>query len=145
MIWCTNYQNIHIHTFCTGWIACRFSYALHHNDAKNMTSPQKTANRIFEKLSNLYLIVLIVLWITFFPFLLWSTSENWTKMKNLFIWTAKSGGIQTHKLQLIFTSNCNNTTHTLDWTRFQHYLWLQEFIQQFNSKLKTLWGCKNFL
>ena len=84
-----------------GWITYRFSYTLLHNDTKNMTSPPPTicvicrfskksivfqkkinvfrikkANSIFAKLSNLYLIVLLV---SFFSLLLWITAENRTK------------------------------------------------------------------
>ena len=38
----------------------------------------KKTNCIFEKLSNLYLIVLLI---SFFPLLLWNTAENWIKLK----------------------------------------------------------------
>ena len=54
----------------------------------------KKANDIFEELSNLYLILLII---SFFLLLLWITSENRTKLKKLFIWTTKSGGTQHYR------------------------------------------------
>ena len=43
---------------------------------------QKKANRIFEELPNLYLIVLLI---SFIPLLLWITAENRTKLKTFFI------------------------------------------------------------
>ena len=54
----------------------------------------KIANCIFEELSTLYLIVLLI---SFFPLLLWITAKNRTKLKKLFIWTTKSGEAQHHK------------------------------------------------
>ena len=93
-----------------------------------MSSGYKKANCIFEELSNLYLIVLLI---SFFPLLLCITTENRTKLKKLFIWTSKSGGTQHHK-----HANCtwliisDNAIDNLDWTWFLHYIWLHEFIQQ---------------
>ena len=75
----------------------------------------KRANCIFEELSNLYLIALLI---SFFPLILWITVENRTKLKK-------------HKnCAWLFISNCNNAIVVLDWTLLLHYFWLQEFIQQ---------------
>ena len=78
---------------------------MRHNDAKNMNPRYlhhfrifdkidgfqkkflnafriKKANYIFEQLSNLYLIALLII---FFPLLFWIAAENRTKLKKLFI------------------------------------------------------------
>ena len=101
----------------------------------------KQANCIFEELSNLYLIVLLI---SFIPLLLWIIAENRTKLKKLFIWTTKSGGTQRHKhtnCTLLFISNCNNA---MIWT--EHYFCIiSDFRNYFNKKRKNLWRNKEFL
>ena len=96
----------------------------------NVIRIKKKANRIFDELSNLCSIVLLI---SFFLLLLWITAENRTKLKKSFVWTTKSGGTQHHKhtnCTWLFISNCSNVSDILEWTWFQHYFWLQEFIQQ---------------
>ena len=112
-------------------ITYQFSYPLRHNDANHMiphplllrhfqifikidSFPKiflklfriKKTNDIFEGLSNLYLIVLLI---SFLPPLLWITAENRTKLKKLLFWATKSSGTQ----------------HQRDWTWFLQYFWLQ--------------------
>ena len=85
----------------------------------------KKANYIFEELSNLYFIVLLI---------------SLTKLPKLFIWTVKSGG--THRPK---QSNCAWSIMLVIffyWTWFLHYLRLLEYL---HSKLKNLWTCKKFL
>ena len=55
--------------------------------------------------------------IIFFPLLLWIPSKHRTKLKELFIWIAKSGRTQYHKqtnkqtnCTWLFISNCNNAS-----------------------------------
>ena len=85
----------------------------------------KRANCIFEELSNLYLIVLLI---SFFP--LFCGLQQ--KIGPL-IWTTKSGGTQNNKhinCTLLIINNCINVGAIMDWKLFLHYFWLQEFIQQ---------------
>ena len=105
----------------------------------------KKANCIFEGLSTVYLIDLLI---SFFPLLLWITAENRTKLKKLFEIIYLNYKIkgnttpQTNKLHLIIHSNCKNASDILDWTWFLHYFWLQD---SFNNKLKNVWTSKIFL
>ena len=85
----------------------------------------KKANYIFEELSNLYFIALLI---------------SLTKLLKLFIWTVKSGGTHHHK-----QSNCAWSIMLVIffyWKWFLHYFRLLEYI---HSKLKNLWTCKKFL
>ena len=64
-----------------------------------MSSEKEKANCIFEELSNLYLIVLLI---SFFPPRLWITAETRTKLKNFFIWNqAERNTTKILKLHLI--------------------------------------------
>ena len=88
----------------------------------------KKVNFIFEELSSLYLIVLVI---SYFLFSFGLQQKNRTNLKELFIWTTKSGWIQHHKHTdhtWLFISNCSNVNDILYW-RFLHYFWLQELIQ----------------
>ena len=139
------------------WITYQFSHALRHNDAKKMTPPrpaaicvisrfltksivfqkcfwmtlgQKKTNCIFEVLSNLYLIVLLI---NFFPFVLWITTENRTKLVKLLTQTTNLVRTQHHKqanCTWLIISNCNNDSDILDWRWLLSYFWLQYLIQQ---------------
>ena len=90
----------------------------------------KNASCIFEELSNLCVIVLLI---SFCPLLLRITAENRAKPNNFFIWANKPGRTQHRKHKnctWLFISNCNNASDILGWTWFLHYFWLQEFIQK---------------
>ena len=97
----------------------------------------KKANCIFEELSAVYLIDLLI---SFFPLLLWIAAENRTKLKKLFIWAANSGETQ-HQKQTnctwLLNSNCNNVIESLDWRWYVHYFWLQELVQPQTLNLRT--------
>ena len=56
-------------------------YYLRHFQIFDKIDKKKNANCMFEKLPNLYLIVLLI---SFFPLALWITAENRTRLKKLF-------------------------------------------------------------
>ena len=73
----------------------------------------KNASCIFEELSNLCLIVLLI---SLCPLLLRITAENRAKPNNLFVWAKKPGGTQHRKhtnCTWLFISNCNNASDIL--------------------------------
>ena len=96
----------------------------------------KLHHYIFEELSNLYPIVLLI---SFFPLHSWIVVENRTKLKKLLIWTTKSGGtqtLQTYKLHLTISTALVLVTF---WTKYDFCI-----IFYCRNKLKTSERAKRF-
>ena len=95
----------------------------------------KLHHYIFEELSNLYSIVLLI---SFFPLHSWIVAENRTKLKKLFISTTKSGGtqtLQTYKLHLTISTAI---MLVIFWTKY-------DFCMIFYCRNKLLNVQKDFL
>ena len=98
------------------------------------------ANCIFEELSNLCFIILLI---SFIPFLLWITTENRTKLKKLYIRTTKSGGAQHHKhTNFTWISSATPVMLVIFWTERELCI-ISDCRNSFSNKLKTYEQAKN--
>ena len=148
------------------WFTYWYSYALPHNDAKNMTpipyylhhlqilheidsflknffNVCKIKNgKLYLLRANLYLIVWLIIFFLFFRGLQQKIEPSWSK--HLFELENQAEHNTTNIKTVctwLFIRNCNNVSGILDWTLFLHY---SDCKNSSNSKLLHLWTSKEF-